>query len=32
MPLYFAIMKHFENGKADCAEGVMDAAKRLRQL
>ena len=27
MPLYFAIMKHFESGKADCAEGVMDALR-----
>ena len=27
MPLYFAIMKHFESGKADCVEGVMDALR-----
>ena len=23
LPLYYAIMKHFENGKPDCTEGVM---------
>lgn len=23
LPLYYAIMKHFANGKPDCAEGVM---------
>ena len=23
LPLYYAIMKHFTNGKPDCAEGVM---------
>lgn len=27
MPLYYAIMKHFENGKTDCAKGVMDALR-----
>ena len=27
IPLYFAIMKHFESGKADCVEGVMDALR-----
>lgn len=27
MPLYFAIMKNFESGKADCVEGVMDALR-----
>lgn len=27
MPLYYAIMKHFESGKADCAKGVMDALR-----
>lgn len=25
MPLYYAIIKHFEDGKADCAQGVMNA-------
>ena len=23
LPLYYAIMKHFANGKPDCTEGVM---------
>lgn len=23
LPLHYAIMKHFENGKPDCTEGVM---------
>lgn len=25
MPRYYAIMKHFESRKADCAQGVMSA-------
>lgn len=27
MPLYYAIVKHFMNGLADSAEGVIDALK-----
>ena len=27
IPLYFAIMKHFESGKADRVEGVTDALR-----
>lgn len=27
IPLYYAIMKHFESGNCDCAKGVMDALR-----
>jgi|GEM_PF-3969540 len=28
LPLYYAIIKHFENGTEDCAQGVVTALER----